>query len=114
MRHRKKRHLRGSHDRQRKELRALAAAVILYEKIETTGARAKIAKVAVEKMISKGKKGGLSNFRILLRDLPINAVKKTVEVLGPRYLSRPGGYTRITHLGKYKDGTKKVSLELLK
>lgn len=114
MRHRKKRHLRGSHDRQKKERRALASAAILYERIETTLARAKIAKSAVEKMISRGKRGGLSSFRLLLRDLPVNAVKKIVEVLGPRYAARPGGYTRIVNLGKYKDGTKKVLLELLK
>lgn len=106
--------MRGSHDRQKNELRALAAALLLYEKIETTESRAKITKGTVEKMISKGKKGGLSNFRLLLRDLPINAVKKTVEVLGPRFMNRPGGYARITHLGKYKDGTKKVILELVK
>lgn len=114
MRHRKKRYLRGSHDRQKNELRALAAAAVLYERIETTAARAKIAKPKVEKMITKGKKGGLANFRLLRRDLPENAVKKIVEVLGPRYQGRAGGYTRIVNLGKYKDGTKKVILELVK
>lgn len=114
MRHRKKKHLRGSHDRQRKELRVLARSVILYEQIETTESRAKIVKPVVEKMITKGKKGGLPATRLLLRDLPVNAVKKVVEVLVPRFKDRAGGYTRIIHSGKYKDGTKKVILELIK
>ena len=114
MRHRKIRHLRGSKDRQRKELRALAGAVILYERIETTGARAKIARATVEKMITRAKKSSLTSIRQLSRDLPRKAVKKMMEVLGPRYQARAGGYTRIIHSGKYKDGTAKVLLELVK
>lgn len=114
MRHRKKRHLRGDKDRQRKELRALMSSVILHERIATTAARAKITRSAVEKMITRGKTPGLTSIRFLSRDLPRNAVKKVMEVLGPRYASRPGGYTRIIHAGKYKDGTAKVLLEFVK
>lgn len=114
MRHRNKRHLRGDKDRRRKELRALAASVILYERITTTKARAKITKSAVEKMITRGKKGGLSAIRLLRADLPLNAVKKILEVFAPRFQSRAGGYTRIIHAGRYKDGTAKVLLEFVK
>lgn len=114
MRHRKKKHLRGDKDRQRKELRALVSAVVLYERIETTKSRARITKSAVEKMITRAKTPGLVSIRILGRDLPKLAVKKMMEVLGPRYQARPGGYTRIIHMGKYKDGTSKVLLELVK
>lgn len=114
MRHRKKRHLRGDKDRRRKELRALTSAVILYDRIETTKARAKITQSAVEKMITRGKKGGLSAIRLLRRDLPQNAVKKIMEIFADRFKSRPGGYTRIIHAGKYKDGTAKVLLEFVK
>ena len=114
MRHRNKRHLRGDKDRRRKELRALAASVILYERIATTKARAKITKSAVEKMITRGKKGGLTAIRLLRADLPLNAVKKIMEVYAPRFQSRPGGYTRMIHAGKYKDGTAKVLLEFVK
>ena len=114
MRHRKKRHLRGSHERQRKELRALAASLVLYERIETTQARARLARVAVEKMITRGKTPGLHTLRVLRRDLPANATKKIMEVLSPRYQARPGGYTRILHRGVFRDGTQKVILELVK
>ena len=114
MRHRKKRHLRGDKDRRRKELRALCTAVILYERITTTKARARITRSAVEKMVTRGKRGGLTATRILTKDLPRNAVKKILEVFAPRYQARNGGYTRIIHAGKYKDGTEKVLLEFIK
>jgi large subunit ribosomal protein L17 len=114
MRHRKKRHLRGGKDRRRKELRALATALILHEKIETTQSRARLTRQAVEKMITRGKRSGLATIRHLLGDLPLNAAKKVVEVLSPRYLARNGGYTRILHIGSYKDGTAKVCLEFTK
>ena len=114
MRHRKKRHLRGSGDRRRKELRALCKAVVLYERIETTHARARLTRSAVEKMVTRGKAGSLAARRALLRDLPQNAVRKIFEVLAPRYQERKGGYTRILHVGKYKDGTAKVMLEFVK
>ena len=114
MRHRVKKHLRGSHDRQKNERRALAASVVLYERVQLTEARAKFIKPVVEKMITRGKKQGLNALRLLRRDLPINAVKKIMEVLGPRYKDRPGGYARIFHVGKFRNGTKKVILELVK
>lgn len=114
MRHRSKRKLRGGMDRRRKELRALVKAILLYERIETTHARARITKSAVERMITRGKTGTLAARRALLRDLPQNAVKKVFEVFAPRYQQRKGGYTRILHVGQYKDGTKKVLLELVK
>ena len=114
MRHRKKRHLRGSRDRRRKELRALVKALVLYEAIETTAARAKLTRSAAEKMVSKGKKASLAARRLLLRDLPENAVRKIFEVLSPRYKERRGGYTRVLKIGKYKNGTPKVRLEFVK
>lgn len=113
MRHRKKRHLRGDKDRRRKELRALATALVLYEKIETTQARARLARSKVERLITRGKKLDLAARRAILRDLPQNATKKIFEVLAPRYQARAGGYCRIVHAGRYKDGTKKVLLELV-
>lgn len=114
MRHRKKRKLRGDRDRRVKELRALATALVLYERIETTLARARITRQAVEKMVSRGKIPGLHTLRLLSRNLPLNAVKKIVEVLGPRYRGRQGGFTRILRGGRYKDGTTKAILEFVK
>lgn len=95
-------------------MRALCQAVILHERIETTGARARLTRTAAEKMITRGKTGTLAARRLLLSDLSANAVKKIFEVLAPRYKERHGGYTRILRVGKFKNGTDKVILEMVK
>lgn len=113
MRHKKKKKIGRGKDNRRKLLRSLASSIVVYEKIETTAARAKIARQLVEKMITKSKKDDLHNKRQIFSALPNNAAKKVIEVLGPRYKDRRGGYTRIVRIGKYKDGMPKVQLELV-
>src|SRR3954465_13604980 len=113
MRHLKKKKLGKGRDHARKLVRSFAASAIVYEKIQTTEARAKIARQLVEKMITKGKKEDLHNKRQIFAGLPDNAARKVIEVLGPRYKSRPGGYTRIVRLGTFKDGMPKVQLQLV-
>lgn len=113
MRHLKKKKIGNGRDHARKLVRTLAASAIVYEKIQTTEARAKIARQLVERMITKGKKEDLHNKRQIFSALPNNAAKKVIEVLGPRYKERKGGYTRIVRLGKAKDGMPKVQLELV-
>ncbi|OGE82131.1 MAG: 50S ribosomal protein L17 [Candidatus Doudnabacteria bacterium RIFCSPLOWO2_01_FULL_44_21] len=113
MRHRKKQKIGKGRDHKRKLLRALAASAIVYEKIQTTAARAKVTRSLVEKLITKGKNDSLHSKRQIFSALPINAARKVIEVLGPRYKTRPGGYTRIVRIGKYKDGMPKVMLELV-
>ena len=113
MRHLKKKKIGNGRDHARKLVRSLAASAIVYEKIQTTEARAKIARQLVEKMITKGKADDLHNKRMIFSALPMNAAKKVIEVLGPRYKERKGGYTRIIRLGNAKDGMPKVQLELV-
>jgi len=96
-------------------LRTLANSLFLYEKIETTSAKAKELKPVAEKMITRAKKGSVSDRRILARDLAPQTVKKLVVEIAPQYKDRPGGYTRIMHLGPRKsDGAKMVIIELVK
>ena len=113
MRHLKKKKIGKGKDHARKLLRSLAASAIVYEKIQTTEARAKLTRSVVEKLITKGKKEDLHTKRQIFSALPDNAARKVIEVLGPRYKTRPGGYTRIVRVGKYKDGMTKVLLELV-
>jgi large subunit ribosomal protein L17 len=113
MRHLKKKKIGLGKDHARKLMRTLAASAIVYEKIQTTEARAKVTRSVVEKLITKGKKEDLHNKRQIFAALPMNAARKVIEVLGPRYKSRPGGYTRIVRIGKFKDGMPKVQLELV-
>ncbi len=123
MRHLKKKKIGKGQDHKRKLLRSLAASVVVYEKIQTTEARAKVTRSVVEKLITKGKsavggsasggKDSLHYKRQIFAALPANAARKVFEVLGPRYKARAGGYTRIVRLGRSKDGMPKVQLELV-
>jgi large subunit ribosomal protein L17 len=96
-------------------LRSLAASVILYEKVKTTKARAKFVRPLVEKVISLGKTKTLASRRRLGTMLTAtNAIKKVVEELGPKYMDRKGGYTRITAIGRRQgDAAEIVQIELV-
>jgi len=78
----------------------LVASLVLAEAIVTTEAKAKALRPIAEKVITKAKKGGLHNHRKVLgfvRDR--NVTTKLFDEIGPRYVDRPGGYTRILKLG---------------
>ncbi len=96
-------------------LRNLAASLLMYEKITTTKAKAKVVRSLAEKIISEAKKGDLSSRRKIISLLPQKlAVKKAMEVLGKRYKDRNGGYTRITKTGhRQGDGAEMAIIELV-
>lgn len=96
-------------------LRNLASSIILYEKVKTTRAKARAVRSLVERSISSSKAGDLAARRGLIRVLlQKNAVKKSLEVLGVRYKTRPGGYTRLIKLGNRRgDGAEMVQIELV-
>lgn len=77
----------------------LIRAVILEESIRTTTPKAKEARRVVEKIITKAKVNTLASRRLVhatVRDQA--ALAKLFETIGPRFKSRPGGYTRIIHV----------------
>ena len=116
MRHNKKTKILDREKAHRDALmRNLATSFILYEKIKTTQAKAKVLRPYVEKIISLGRKDTLANRRLVGKKLYISgAIKKTFEVIGPRYKERPGGYTRITKLGtRQGDRAEMVQIELV-
>ena len=82
----------------------MAASLIKHEQIITTLPKAKDLRPVVEKLVTLAKRGDLHARRQALaelRDPPM--VKKLFEVLGPRYASRNGGYTRVLKAG-YRHG----------
>jgi len=96
-------------------LRQLAQALILRNQIVTTEARAKMARFLVERLITKAKvSDSLAARRYALRFLTVAAAKKLLNVLGPKYRERPGGYTRIIKLKKrIGDNAREVKMELV-
>jgi large subunit ribosomal protein L17 len=80
--------------------RNMAAALIKHEQITTTVAKAKELRPYVEKLVTLAKKGGLSNRRLAHARLLDDAqLVKLFDVIGPRYESRAGGYTRVIKAG---------------
>lgn len=81
-------------------LRNLAAALIKHEQIKTTLPKARELRPYVEKLITLGKRGGLSNRRLAHSRLLDDAqLAKLFDVLAARYAARAGGYTRIVKAG---------------
>ena len=116
MRHRNVRGKLGRDAAARKALmRNLATSLVLYERVQTTRAKAKAIQPYVERIITTGKKGRLTDRRQLIPKLITeNSVKKVMEVLGPRYKDRVGGYTRIVPMGYRKgDGAPVVTIEFV-
>ncbi|EED2532634.1 50S ribosomal protein L17 [Listeria monocytogenes] len=129
----------GRTSSQRKALlRDLATDLIVFERIETTEARAKEIRKVVEKLITSGKKGDLHARRqaatfirhevvevvqvdakgkdgsTVKKNRPVYALQKLFDDVAPRYAERQGGYTRILKKGPRRgDGAPMVIIELV-
>ena len=81
-------------------MRNMAAALIKHEQITTTLPKARELRPYVEKLITLGKHGGLSNRRLAHARLLDDAqLVKLFSTLAERYAGRDGGYTRIIKAG---------------
>ncbi|MDP5116724.1 MAG: 50S ribosomal protein L17 [Burkholderiaceae bacterium] len=81
-------------------LQNMMNSLIEHEAIKTTLPKAKELRRVIEPMLTLGKEPTLSNKRMAFNRLRNrdNVVKLFAE-LGPRYKTRPGGYTRILKMG---------------
>jgi len=93
----------------------MAAALIKHEQIKTTLPKAKELRKFVDRLITQGKKGQLSNRRQAMSKLRDETqLQKLFEVLGPRYAERQGGYTRVLKAGfRYGDNAPMAVIELV-
>lgn len=87
-------------------LRNQATDLIIYERMETTEAKAKEVRRVVERLITFAKRGDLNAQRqaqkVLFHKLDTNGVsaqKKLFTELAERFEDRQGGYTRIVKIG---------------
>jgi large subunit ribosomal protein L17 len=117
MRHQRSRGKLSRDSAHRKSLMMnLSKEIIAHERIRTTEAKAKAVKPEIERLITLSKRGDLHARRQALSTLAQDkfAVHKLFDELGPRYASRPGGYTRILKLGpRRSDSTEMVLIELI-
>ena len=93
----------------------LVASLIAAEGITTTEAKAKAMRPITEKMITKARRGGVHNHRQVVRFLGDREMaSKLFDDIGPRYVDRPGGYTRIVKLGpRHGDNAPMARIELV-
>ncbi len=126
--------LNRSSGHRRALFRNLVSAVIYHERIETTEAKARAVRRHVEKLITLAKRGleaekedrarGVHARRLAAARLNrwvtepdgtrVDLVRKLFDEIAPRYMDRPGGYTRIIKLGPRKgDAAPMAILELV-
>ncbi len=93
----------------------MSAALVKHEQIVTTLPKAKELRPFVERLITLGKKGGLSNQRLAMsRMRDETQVKKLFDTLGARYKDRQGGYLRIMKAGfRYGDNAPMAVIEFV-
>lgn len=102
--------------------RDLVTDLFLYERIQTTEAKAKEVRSIAERLITLAKRGDLHARRQAaafvrreqLEGQDHDAIQKLFSELATRYSERPGGYTRILKLGPRRgDAAPMVFLELV-
>ncbi|ANF98359.1 MULTISPECIES: 50S ribosomal protein L17 [Paenibacillus] len=112
----------GRNSSARKALfRDMVTDLFLYERIQTTEAKAKELRSIAEKLITLSKRGDLHARRQVAAyvrreslDGGQDAIQKLFSELATRYAERPGGYTRILKLGPRRgDAAPMVYLELV-
>jgi large subunit ribosomal protein L17 len=96
-------------------LNNLASSLFVHEGIETTVAKAKELRPFAERLITLARRGDLHGRRQIERRVRNRkAADRLFKEIGPRFASRPGGYTRILKLGHRRgDGAELARIELL-
>jgi large subunit ribosomal protein L17 len=112
MRHLKSgRKLNRSSSHRRALFRNMVTALLQHEHLQTTDAKAKELRRWAERIITLGKRGTLHARRQALAFVRSRAVvAKLFDDIGPRFSTRPGGYTRITKLGTRRGDAAPLSL----
>lgn len=102
-------------DNRKAMLRAMVTYLFEHGRIETTVTRAKEVRSMAEKMITLGKSESLHAKRQIFSYVTKEDVaKKVIDEIGPSYMERQGGYTRIVRIGPRRgDATEMAIIELV-
>jgi large subunit ribosomal protein L17 len=116
MRHRVRGRKLGRTTAHRKALfRNQLTALFTHERIITTLAKAKELRPVAERMVSLAGTGSLPARRKVLTMVPDKIiVRRLFDEIAPRFVDRPGGYTRIMRLGRrHGDGAEMAIIEFV-
>ena len=116
MRHNKAINHLGRQSGHRKAMLAnMASSLIAHKRINTTVAKAKALKSYVEPLITKSKEDTTHNRRVVFSYLKDkNAVTELFRTIAPKVADRPGGYTRVLHVGfRQGDAAEMALIELV-
>ena len=107
--------LGGSPAHERLMLANLATELFKHGRIRTTETKAKRVRPLAEQLITKAKRGDLHARRLVLTVIRDKDVVFTLfDQIGPRFATRPGGYTRIVKTGPRKgDAAPMAIIELV-
>ncbi len=101
-------------DQRRAMMASICRALVLNEKIKTTEAKAKEVRPLIEKMVTRAKKEGIHNRRILASRTSDEVAEKLVKEIAPRYKDRSGGYTRIIKTSpRFEDSARMAIIEFI-
>jgi large subunit ribosomal protein L17 len=93
-------------------MKGLMLALIAHGKIQTTEAKAKELRPAIEKMVTKANVGTLASRRLVISRLYNLTAEadKLVKEIAPKYKGQKGGYTRITKLPRREGDASKMAI----
>lgn len=111
----KQRKLNRTSQHRKAMLANMAAALVKHEQITTTLPKAKELRPFVEKLVTFGKKGKLSDRRLAMSKMrDEDQVSKLFGELAERYKDRQGGYIRIMKAGfRYGDNAPMAVIEFV-
>ena len=97
-------------------LRNMVTSLFTHERITTTKAKALETRRMAEKMITRAKADSVHNRRMIARSIwDKGIINKLFTEIGPKFVGRNGGYTRILKIGhRQGDAAEMVILELIK
>ena len=82
--------------------RNMATSLLKHEQITTTLPKAKDLRPVIEKLVTLSRRGAKdlhARRQALAQIKDADQVTKLFDVIGPRYMGRPGGYTRVLKAG---------------
>ncbi len=102
-------------DQRRALLKGLATSLVINGKVETTLPKAKEVVRYIEKLITKAKKGDLSNRRRVIAGLSTEAAAfRLVDVIAPQLAGRTSGHVRVVRTDlRVGDGTQMAIIEFV-